>query len=246
VTAATRAVVRSKGTGIYRASERHILRTSDEGRRNATTVGILALHGAGNDASFVDEFPPAIELAARGYLVLGIDAGGLTAWGTDTAIAAVSDGRTYLQANGAASGEIVLLGSSMGSMTALNWLRANPTLVACAALALPIPDVEAVRANNRGSLQAGIEAAYTDNAGWQTARPTHNPTEYVAALVTAAVPIRLDYSTSDTIGLPAETEAFASALGSIATLDSMGAVGHSFASLSGIDVADWVEAQLVA
>lgn len=242
MTAATRGVVRRHGVGVYRASERHILRTSDEGRMDGSRIGVIALHGSGNDATFADAYPPAIEMAARGYLVLGVDAGGTTTWGNDTSIAAVTDARTWLLANGAAAGQVVLMGGSMGSVVGLNWLRANPTLVACAQFALPVPDVEAVRAGNRGGGQAAIEAAYVNNAGWQTARPTHNPVEYQGSLVGGA-PIRLDYSTDDSIGLASEATAMASAV-DVIEAHSFGAAGHTYTGLSGVTVADWIEAQL--
>jgi pimeloyl-ACP methyl ester carboxylesterase len=242
MTAATRTVVRSHGVGVYRATERHILRTSDKGRRDASRIGVIALHGVTASATFVDLYPVANELASRSYLVVGVDAGGTTTWGNDASLAAVSDARTWLLANGAAAGQVVLLGASMGSVVGLNWLRANPTLVACAQFALPIPDVEAVRAANRGGLQAGIETAYTNNAGWQAARPTHNPVEYQASLVGGA-PVRLDYSTDDTIGLPAEATDFAADV-DVVEAYSMGAVGHTYTSIDKVAVADWVEANI--
>lgn len=236
---------RSHGVGVYRATERHICRSNRFHRRDGTTVGVLALHGSGNDATFVDTFPPAVELARRGFTVLGVDAGGLTTWGNDTALAAVNDARTFLQGTLAAkAGKIVLLGGSMGSVLALNWLRANPTAVYCASLGLPIADVEDVRANNRGGAQAAIETAYTNNAGWQTARPTHNPAEYTADLIAADVPIRFDYSTDDTIGLPALTLDLADTLGDLATVDDYGAAGHTYTGLDATTAANWVEANL--
>lgn len=245
MTKLSNSVYRSHGFGIYRANERHILRSNRLHSRNGQRVGVLVLHGSGGTASLVDAHPAAIEMARRGYLVLGIDAGGLTTWGNDTCLAAIGDGKTYLQNTlGAKTGKIALIGNSMGSAAALSWLRANAASVYCAALSLPIPNVEAVRAGNRGGLQAEIETAYVNNAGWQAARATRNPVDFVNDLVAANVPIRLDYSLNDGIGLPAETTSFASSLGALATLDNYGSVGHTYDALSGSKVADWIESKL--
>lgn len=159
------------------------------------------------------------------------DLGSATNWGNDAALTALTAFKATVAGAGywsqARDSKVVLFGGSMGTVTALNWARANPTLVAAIVIGLPVVDAEDVRANNRGALQAPIEAAYTNNAGWQSARATHNPIEYAASL--SAIPMKLWYASDDTIALPANVLSFQALVGASCEVQSMGAVGHTFA-----------------
>lgn len=212
--------------------------------RNGTAPGAIYCHGAEADNTSVIFHPTALQLAYRGFLVMGIDAGGIHTWGNDLAMTRISSGKTWLQdptKGGAAAGKIVMLGGSMGSVNALCWSRANVASLWCTQVALPIPDLEAARAADRFGFASDIEAAYGGNAAWQAARPTHNPIEFVSDITN--LPIRLDTSSTDTAGLPAETEAFHAALGSDnSTLVYFGAAGHSYTGWDGKASADWVNA----
>lgn len=203
------------------------------------------------------------ELARRGYPVLCGDFGdtptaplktdGPGVWGNDASQTKLATYKAFLQnANniGAKAGKIGLLYGSHGCALAYNYTLANPTQVSLLAGGIGTCDVEDIRANNRGGgsgLQASIEAAYTNNATWQTARPTHNPVEFASTL---AIPQLDYYSTDDPISTPATHAALLAASGTNLTQRSLGAIGHSFSGLGlrsdplTIAFCDWVEAHL--
>lgn len=214
----------SYGVGIYAASEGHCAMTPRTYRPDGSTRGIIFGHGVtGNSVTWLrDVFFPNVKPIVDLYPCLGADLGGGTTFGNDTAIARVTDAKTYLQGTvGAASGQVILYGVSMGGAVVLNWARANVASVAGILLIKPAVDIEDIRANNRGSLQASIETAYTNNAGWQAVRATHNPVQYGASL--AGIPISVWYGEADTTVVPATIAAFAAAVGSSCTLNSLGA-----------------------
>lgn len=224
------------------SSEGYTLLMNRLTERNGSAPGAIFCHGATADHASVVFHPPAVELARRGFIVMGIDAGGVHTWGNDASLAKVTSARTWLQSTGlAAPGPVILLGGSMGSIVALNWARANPTLVYCLELALPIVNVENVRAADRLGFASDIEAAYGGLTAWNNARPTHDPVSYANQL--DDIPIRLDSSLTDTVGLPAETEAFASIV-SLADVVYFGSSGHTYTGFSGVDSVDWIESVL--
>lgn len=240
-------MTRQRGSSLHRVvgsqgGEGYTLLMSRLTEQNGNAPGAIYCHGSASDNTSVVFHPPALELAMRGFIVMGIDAGGTNTFGNDASLTSLSTAKTWLQSTGmAASGGIVVLGGSMGSIVALNWARANPSSVLCVEVALPIADVEAVRAADRGGFQSEIETAYTNNAGWQTARPTHNPIEYAADI--SGIPIRLDVSSDDSVGSASEAQDFADEHGNT-TLVVFGAAGHSYTGFTGIDPADWIEANI--
>jgi Alpha/beta hydrolase family len=204
------------GSGIYHAGEGHAELHSRLFGRDGSESGILFAHGAGN--SGLSALTPgnfhrynARALGAR-WPVIAADLGGTSTFGNDTFIDRCAEARTFLEASiGADSdGGLFLVGASMGT-TICNYARQHLADVKAIALLLGPPDFEAARATNRQSLQAPIEAAYGNNAGWQAARPTHNPLEFADEL--AGIPIKCWYGDVDTTVLPSEVEAFAAASG---------------------------------
>lgn len=198
------------------------------------------------------------ELARRGYPVISGDCGdtqtslgtfdGPGVWGKDVSITADAGYRAYLQGTlGAKPGGIGRLYGSHGCALAYNAALAEGDTLLIAG-AIGTGDVEDIRVNNRNGFQAGIESAYVNNAGWQAARPTHNPVEFAGTLT---IP-QLDYfSTDDPICTPESHAALLAAAGANMTQRSLGAIGHSFGnfvSRTSAETAafcDWVEAHLV-
>lgn len=178
------------------------------------------------------------ESARRGYPVICGDYGdtptqvgkvdGAGIWGNDAAVAKVMTHVAWAQDAtklGAKTGKFGLLYGSHGMALAYAVAAAYPTQVQLIAGAIGTADVEDIRANNRNGYQASIEAAYTNNAGWQAARATHNPVEVAASL---SIPQLDYYSTDDPICVASTHAALAAAAGSNMTQRSLGAVGHSF------------------
>lgn len=230
-------ITTSYGVGEITAGENHTLirpRLGGVGKR-----AVIYSHGANRPA--LDGVSPGYADIPRYigefYPTIYPDMGGLYNWGNDTAISRLSAVRTFMGNKGYAIDKVVLTAGSMGAAAVCNWARQNLSLVACLALFVPSVDIEDIRANNRSGTQAGIEAAYINNAGWQTARPTHNPVEYAAQL--ASIPTRIWYSTDDPIVMPSTVAAFAAAHGN-ATVTSLGAIGHDVSSLNYADMMTWL------
>lgn len=210
------------GTGAYATGESHMACVPSAWKADGSKMGILYLHGATytetqimNGVSF-----PALKaiisaLVVAGYPVLGIYAGG-DAWGNSTAKARISDGKTYLQGTlGAKAGKIGLLGGSMGGLATLNWAKDNLSSVACAAGLVPVSDVSDIHTNNRGSLAASINTAYsTWNEG--TYGATYNPHTY-AATGLAGLRWKAWYGATDTIVIPATVTDVVTAIGATAS-----------------------------
>lgn len=230
-------------------------------RADGTVPGFIWCSGYGYGAFGILGAGFAMELARRGYPVVAGDFGdtptrpgktdGPGVWGSDAAIAKLTLYKTFLQgALGAKAGKIGLLYGSHGCALAYSWAKANPTLVYCLAGGIGACDVEDIRANNRNSYQASIETAYTNNAGWQAARATHNPVEVAASL---SIPQLDYYSTDDPICVPSTHAALLAAAGANMTQRSLGAVGHAFTGLGPLRTdtnvsafADWCETQVAA
>jgi hypothetical protein len=257
--------VENLSVGSVVASEYVYVLKNRNYRADGTVPGFVYCAGKSAGAWNVTGFGPAFELAHRGYPVICGDIGdtptrlggtdGPGVWGKDATLTKVGTYKTFLQgALGAKAGKIGVLYGSHGCAAAYGFAAANPTLVYCVAGAIGTCDVEDIRANNRGTgggYQASIESAYTDNAGWQAARPTHNPVEVAASL---SIPQLDYYSTDDPICVAATHAALLAAAGSNLTQVSLGAVGHATTGLGppggaagttyNTAFADWVEAHL--
>lgn len=122
---------------------------------------------------------------------------------------------------GAGAGKLHLMGSSMGSICAVNWAAANPTLVASLTLTIGPPDVQAMYASDRAGLQATIGAAF----GGGPPPDAENPADLGDDILAAEIPTFIAYSEDDPLCLPAEVEAFGAAAG--AEMYSMGEIGHA-------------------
>lgn len=201
-------------------------------------------HGANGDASSVYFHPTAVALAYRGVAVLGCKAAGTETWGAaDARSTIVNTNLPWLTAQGYDTSKIALLGGSMGSLLALGIASAQPGLIACVEVTLPVSDLEAARAADRGGFKASIEAKFGGAAGWQAARPNFNPIQFAPLLAASGMPVRMHASATDTIGLYAEAQALDAAIGNSCDLINFGDAGHSYLNF-GVDranaAADWI------
>lgn len=220
----------STGIGRYAASEFDVLVNTP--RRAAGVRGVIYCHGANGWATSCRDYTNVGELnlvnaIAEHFPVLSIDAGGTQAWGNTTAIARVGDAVTYAHGTlGWKSGTVLLVGGSMGALTALNYARANPSKVGAIVGLIPVIDLNDMVTNNRGGLAANIHAAY---GGYVEAThgASHNPATYAASFTT---PTRLFYASDDTVTVPGATTAFDAACAA-ATATSVGALGHTQAAV---------------
>lgn len=236
-------------SGAYEVGQSHMALRGRKDKGSGTAVGaIYAAGGGGTETSWQggtatnpNEAGQAIESACDrpnwqpGYRVVTFAPE--WTWGNDTAITRISDLWTYAQANhGFSASKVHLFGVSMGGPCVLNWAKANPTKVASIALCLPAVDIQDIEDNGRATT-ISVPAPST---AFGNARPdnAHTPARNAASF--SGMPMKIWYSTNDTVCVPSTVTTFAAGCG--ATLQSLGdqlpaiaPVGHGLSS--GFDVA---------
>lgn len=241
-------ISRSRGVGVYVASEAHNFmwdRLAKPGGR--VVVSCQGSHSTA-DSILTAGWERANALSAAGYVLVQGDLAQTTTQGTfgnATSETRVGQLRTFALGSSApvpAAGKVHLIGGSGGVAAALNYARANPGNVASIYGMVPLVDIEDVY-NNRTDVditQAEIDAAYTDHAGFLAAMPARNPSRAGNQAALAGIPIRLAYSTNDpyiTVASVLGYVAAVNAAGGNATAFSMGAVGHDTPGLDPYDCA---------
>lgn len=181
---------------------------------------VIMLHGAGTtardafaSASFYAHATLPGILAHHNIPCISGWLGGDT-MGNDTGMTRITEATAVLEAlpNVDAS-KVHLVGVSMGNELAMRYAGLNPTKVASIMSVMPLSDIDAVYQANRGGFRATIGTA------WGVTYPAALPAQsnliatHAAAIVAAGIPVRLLYSTADTLVLPAEVVALATALG---------------------------------
>lgn len=183
----------------------------------------------------------AIELTARTDR-RWITIADLVQWGNTTHQDRVTTAYTTAQSSyGFDSTKVNLFAASGGAAPILNWAIANVAKVQSITLVIPAVDIRDIDLNNRVSVLGfdpvtqGPRAAY----GGSTPGTAFNPVSNAAAL--AGIPIRLYYSNTDNVCLPATQTAFQTAVGSSCTLVNMGNLGHG-ASFNPFEVLQFLTA----
>lgn len=160
-------------------------------------------------------------ITEAGFPVASIDM--LTYWGNDTIQGNID---TLLDNCSDIFGgwKVHLIGVSAGGLTVLNWARNNPEKVRSLQVLIPVLDVQDVYDHDRSSsgFTAEISTAYGGRPG-DDYNPASHPEDY------AQFPLRVVYSTTDTVTPLSITEAFIAGVGGDnLTAESMGAQGHSW------------------
>lgn len=212
------------GTGGYTQSEPWVLL---QPRRPGTWPLIVVMHGAGGDESFLHQPAayPAVHALFKhvvdsGFAVLsvdnrdGISADGSHTWGNDGSTTTVDNAIAYAQSSlGVASGDVILLGTSMGCLTGLNYWRRNPSKVRGMVAVSGAVDIDYHHSGNDatvGKYQTQIDTAYA--GGWAAAAATHDPNVFALADPSTYTPLRMYHAVDDAVVPYARTEAFADAL----------------------------------
>ena len=175
-------------------------------------------------------------LAEHGFATFSRNDGSL--WGNATAMTETAQLKTNAQSAAlggiGAAGKVHLIGNSAGSLNALQYLKENPTLVQSCQCSLPMVDPQDIQTNDRGGI--GVAASITAAHGGAIP-DARTPIKNTATYASAGVPIRLYYSETDPICLPAKVTSFVSSC-NVANIDavSMGSVatglpvGHDLAA----------------
>lgn len=237
-------VVSSYGYGRYAAAEADGVFHPQNYLPDNTLRGVIWCHGAGGGAvSGFDGSNNARLLRCIGTdrpLIIA-DLGGALNWGNDTSMARMDDAYDLLTGQfGAEIGKVFVAGGSMGTITALNWAKLHPELVAGFASVLSVFDIEDVRANNRGNQAAGINTAYGGTYVDATLRATKNPAYWITqGTPLAGIPMRIWYSDDDDIAIPSIGATFAAAAfasGSDVIRTNLGSLGHTDAAVEAVNV----------
>lgn len=237
--------------GSYVASEDSVLWTP-RGYVAGSKPGVIYCHGAGERATVPMNYggnkPNEQALLQRiceaGYMVgtydLGVfGAGGTTdsdSWGNTNAQTRVGQAITHIQAAGAKSGKVILLGISMGHVTAFNYAKSNPSNVQAVIGVIPVCDLDDIRDNNRNSYRASISTAWGTGA-WTSAGTPALPAGANPATSNSgwsAKPWLGFYKSDDTIITASTVTALATAVGGTAV--NMGTGGHTDASIGDVDL----------
>ena len=215
------------------------------GRQSPGGTPVIFCHGllVGAQQSFNTEGEVQRQLADR-YEVTsaGADLGGLSSWGNDACVAAVTALITYMGANyGTKTNQVALYGTSMGGATALNWAMRNPTKVVALALSNPVVALQGIHDRNPIGVASLIETAYTDLAGYTAALPTHDPSHIANRDVVKALGprTRIWYAPDDTVIAQSEVLAYAGFTG--CELSSVGNVGHAVTTAGQSATAKWLD-----
>lgn len=231
-----------------------------------TPVGarpVVSLQGSHSLAVSLKGDTTAERLGDGGYVVVCGDLSQTLTQGTfgnPTSVTRAGQLKTFIQgANSpliAGAGKVHLIGASGGATAAINYARANPTLVASMYLVVPCVDTENYYTNYTnggangtgvvvGPTQAEIHKAFNggvDDGGtaYLAAMPASNPARAGNQAALAGIPMTLAYSTTDPFFPVATITSYAAAVnaaGGSATAVSQGAVGHTADGINSDDVA---------
>jgi hypothetical protein len=173
--------------------------------------GIIAFHGRGADAT---QFEPgwnvgdhAQALGDAGMPVISIDAGGTLTYGNNASLTSATNAYNYLTGTLGCTAKVGLLAWSMGSLVALNWLKANAAKVAAVHLFAPPTDLDALHGN--ATYTAEIDTAYGSN--YAANGVGHSPIAEPATW-RGGPKIRIVHGLQDTTVAPSMSRAFRDAV----------------------------------
>jgi fermentation-respiration switch protein FrsA (DUF1100 family) len=143
-------------------------------------------------------------LAQAGYLLLAVEHAGIAAWSNAATMARMDDAYAYAMTLGAKTGKVGIIGWSMGGLTALNWIKRNPTLVGASWLWAPVTDLDWARTQSTWGTE--ITAAYpSGSAGY-------NIHDEPASWRGISVPINVAHAPDDAVVPSSQTDAFVTAV----------------------------------
>lgn len=205
------------------------------GRSGKATGGVPVIMVHGYQGSALHWYDPAVmdytawQIGAAGVTAIGSDCGGLSPWGNATMVTSIDNQISWAAANYGTRTDLVAFYLRSAGASALNWIWRNPSKLAGAALCIPAVSLQGLHDRDPGGIgiQASIDAAYTNHAGYVAALPTRDPShvDNMAQLAPLASKIQIWYSGDDGTCIPAEVTAFAAGTGIVA--NNIGNVGHS-------------------
>lgn len=246
---------RQASSGAYFTGEQHLLMDTVGASRVTGRTGVIYCHARSATAYEPLDTRTRPAVAASGYdyaklcerlvqtglPLISCDLSGMTHWGNPTALSRIGSAFTFLQSKlGARSDRVLLAGTSMGVLTALNYARANQVLVKAVLGMFPALDWADT---GLGAYTTEMDTAYGGNAARLAAAGTSNPATYAATL---NVPVYLLYSTGDAVARPAPVTTFASTAPQVTTATISSAGAHVAAAITDAELnagRDWLAAR---
>jgi dienelactone hydrolase len=169
------------GIGRYVAAEGDVLMLPHGYPRDGSIRGVVYVHAFGEVALSINQFVNGLNKAsvinaiASVYPTVSFDGGAFgsgtttdtNSWGNPNAQTRLGQAITWLQSpsgGGAKTGQVLLVGYSMGHALSLTYAQANPQNVAAIVGMLPVNDIDDIRDNNRGTFRASISTAWGTGA----------------------------------------------------------------------------------
>lgn len=186
-----------------------------------------------------------IARALRRFPMVSVYTSGAS-WGNATARGNLETVRAWASSIGCATDKLIIVGASMGGFLGLQYARYFPSRVAALLLIMPAVDIEGVRDANLANAQANINTAYGKSVGSTSSTEPLDAADIPlnqanADLVkSSGAPIRLYYSSADTISLPAHVETLRNRLGMKAHLVST-SLDHSDALFDAVPKDDMID-----
>lgn len=222
----------------------------------AGRYGVVLLHGAGTPTAFAGSTWPNADRLAAAIANAGIPAIApmdtatpLTAvdlWANDAHMTRVGEAQAALSSLGSSSVKCHLIGLSMGAGAAIRWASQNPTKVASVVGIIPLSNIDYMYQNDISSARAAIGTAW--GVSYPAALPGgSNLATAGAVLATNNIPVRLYYSSVDTLIRSVDVLALATASnGTAYNIDATfghanGTVGSMVTHNSGVEFSDLLD-----
>lgn len=143
-------------------------------------------------------------MAEAGHPVIASDQVSANSWGANPVSARIDGAITRIGSElGCRTDKVLLIGDSMGTISSLNWARANPSKVAAIAILLPVPDLQWIHDNAPSPLPINLQDAYGGAALWQAAAiPAFDPYSNRVTHKALRHSIRFWYHDDDPIASP--------------------------------------------
>lgn len=219
---------RGAGYSATAPAEAQLLVRHKRTKMDGSVPAILCCH---SHNATLDQYTPGVPtevdpgwhvwmLAQAGYPLLAVEHGGQAGWSNQAVMDRMDDAYAYAVAQGAKAGKVGVMGWSMGGLTALNWIKRNPTKVAAAWLWCPVTDLDWART---AQASWGTEIAADYPAGSAGFNVHDEPASW-----RGVCPIRIAHADDDAVVPSSQTDAFVAAVNDpLVTKRGVAAGGHT-------------------
>ena len=217
---------RYSSAGDYTSGEKFYAFFPRKFKKDATLRPVIMCRGGAGDATFAGTVAQCREWAEAGFPIIHPDLGTTSgdSWGRDDALTKMTAARNYMTGTwGCKTDKVILAGGSGGTLEELNWVKANPTQVACIVNGTPAIDLEDLHdsmpirlAPAYSWVPADIETKYGSLAAYQAVKETKSPINWPGDL--SGIPQFYCYNSDDLVALGTLVPDWVEAIGESASL----------------------------